>query len=151
MELPTTAHSRFSRMRLAWPHLCLLIVFLLCVTLGRCASQANAEEATAPPPSAAGQIGIASWYGYHHNGRRTANGEIHNSRLLTAAHRGLPFGTVVRVTNLKSGSQVVVRINDRGPYVGDRVIDLSEKAARRLGMLDDGIAPVSIEIVTPPG
>jgi len=107
----------------------------------------TAETSAAPVEATSGQIGIASWYGYRHNGRRTANGEVHDSRLLTAAHRGLPFGTRVKVRNLKRGTQVVVRINDRGPFVDGRIIDLSERAARRLGMLADGIAPVSIEII----
>jgi rare lipoprotein A len=128
MAFPATVRHR------SWPQVFLLMVFLL--SLG--------QGAAADTP---GQTGIASWYGHRHNGRRTANGEIHDSRRLTAAHRGLPFGTVVRVTNLASGAQVVVRINDRGPYVQGRVIDLSELAARRLGLLERGTAPVRIEIV----
>ena len=96
----------------------------------------------------AGQTGIASWYGYQHNGRRTASGEIHNSRLATAAHRSLPFGSVVKVTDLDSGATVVVRVNDRGPYVKGRIIDLSERAARDLGIFGAGLARVSIEPIT---
>ncbi len=94
------------------------------------------------------QTGIASWYGYQHNGRRTASGEMHNSRLATAAHRSLPFGSVVKVTNLDSGATVVVRVNDRGPYVKGRIIDLSERAARELGIFAAGLARVSIEPIT---
>jgi rare lipoprotein A len=92
------------------------------------------------------QTGTASWYGGHkHDGHRTANGEIFNSRALTAAHRSLPFGTVVRVTNLVNGRTVKVRINDRGPYVRSRIIDLSTRAARDLGMLERGVVPVKVE------
>ncbi len=91
----------------------------------------------------------ASWYGvgdgYH--GQRTASGEIFNTYDLTAAHRSLPFGTLVRVTNLQNGRSVVVRINDRGPYVGGRVIDLSYEAARRIGMVSAGEAPVRIQVL----
>lgn len=93
------------------------------------------------------QRGIASWYGNEHNGRPTANGEIYDSRLATAAHLRLPFGSVVRVTNRKTGASVVVRINDRGPYVKGRIIDLSESAARDLGVLTEGLAPVSISLL----
>ena len=151
MTFLTMVRCRSRRLPLVLPRLGLLAAFLLCVCLGQCAGRALAaepgERAGAPAQAASGQTGIASWYGDRHDGRRTANGEIHRSRLLTAAHRGLPFGTLVKVTNLRSGSQVVVRINDRGPYVRGRLIDLSEGAARNLGMLADGFVPVSIEVV----
>jgi rare lipoprotein A len=88
------------------------------------------------------QAGVASWYGPGFNGRTTANGERFNTHALTAAHRTLPFGTKVRVTNKSNGRSVVVRINDRGPYVGGRVIDLSNASARALGM--SGLAKVSL-------
>jgi rare lipoprotein A len=88
------------------------------------------------------QAGIASWYGPGFHGRTTANGERFNTHALTAAHRTLPFGTKVRVTNRNNGRSVVVRINDRGPYVGGRVIDLSNASARALGM--SGVAKVSL-------
>ena len=135
MANPTTAR----------PCLCLLAAILLCFGPGPV--WASDKAAPAHLRATPRQTGFASWYGDRHNGRQTANGEIHDSRSLTAAHRGLPFGTMVKVTNLKSGSEVMVRINDRGPYVFGRVIDLSEGAARRLGMLTDGVAPVSIEVV----
>lgn len=93
------------------------------------------------------QFGIASWYGQWHHGRRTASGEPFDMFRLTAAHRSLPLGTMVRVTNLDNGRSVDVTINDRGPYVGDRVIDLSRQAARALGMEKAGIAPVMIEVL----
>jgi rare lipoprotein A len=91
--------------------------------------------------------GIASWYGYDGSSSSTASGERYNPEGLTAAHRSLPLGTKVRVTNTSNGRSVVVRINDRGPYVGGRIIDLSAAAARLLGMMGSGIAPVHIEIL----
>lgn len=94
--------------------------------------------------------GMASWYGREHAGSRTANGEIFKPRRLTAAHRTLPFDTVVRVTNLKNHRHVVVRINDRGPYVQGRIIDLSQRAAKKLDMLDDGIVPARVEVLKYP-
>ncbi|TAF03916.1 MAG: septal ring lytic transglycosylase RlpA family protein [Nostocales cyanobacterium] len=91
--------------------------------------------------------GIASWYGYDWAGRKTANGERFNPEAMTAAHRSLPMGTKVRVTNTRNGRSVVVRINDRGPYIGGRIIDLSAGAARILGMMGSGIAPVRIDVL----
>ncbi|AFZ42407.1 rare lipoprotein A [Halothece sp. PCC 7418] len=91
--------------------------------------------------------GRASWYGSRFHGRRTASGERFNAWAYTAAHRSLPFGTKVRVTNLRNNRAVVVRINDRGPYSGGRVIDLSKAAAQAIGMLRSGTAPVRIEVV----
>ena len=91
--------------------------------------------------------GKASWYGPGFHGRRTANGEVFNSNELTAAHRSLPFGTKVRVTNMNNGRSVVVRINDRGPFAGGRIIDLSAGAARSINMINSGVAPVRIEVL----
>ena len=91
--------------------------------------------------------GLASFYGYDFAGRLTANGERYNPMGMTAASRTLPFGTIVRVTNRNTGRSVVVRINDRGPFVGGRVIDLSQGAAGVIGMLGSGVAPVDIAIV----
>lgn len=91
--------------------------------------------------------GIASWYGPGFNGRKTASGEIFNTSQMTAAHKTLPFGTSVRVTNLQNGRSVVVRINDRGPYHGSRVIDLSHAAAVKIAMIQDGTAQVKIEVL----
>jgi rare lipoprotein A len=92
-------------------------------------------------------VGEASWYGKPFHGRRAANGEIYNMNKLTAAHKTLPFETMVRVTNLWNGKHVVVRITDRGPFVKGRVIDLSYKAAQKLNMVDDGVVPVGIQIL----
>lgn len=91
--------------------------------------------------------GIASWYGVPFNGHRTSNGEIYDMHQLTAAHRTLPFNAVVRVTNLTNGKQTEVRINDRGPFVANRVIDLSMSAAQAIGMVGPGTAHVRLEIV----
>lgn len=95
--------------------------------------------------SAFEQIGIASWYGGKFHGRLTANGEVFDTNELTAAHKELPFGTTVVVTNIANGKTVTVRINDRGPFVGDRVIDLSYAAAQALDMVRSGTANVLIE------
>ena len=89
--------------------------------------------------------GKASYYGSRHHGRRTASGERFDQHALTAAHRTLPFGTWVKVTNLNNDRTVVVRVNDRGPHVRGRIIDLSREAAERLGMLRAGVAPVRVE------
>ena len=99
-----------------------------------------------PLPSAAGYVeeGLASWYGPGFHGRRTASGEIYNMYAFTAAHRLLPLGTYVLVTNLENGRRVVVRINDRGPFVPGRIIDLSYAAARALGMVEKGVARVRV-------
>jgi rare lipoprotein A len=99
--------------------------------------------------SQAGQVGWASWYGTHHQGRKTASGERFSRGQLTAAHRSLPFGTKVQVTNLQTGQRVVVRINDRGPRGGGkhRIIDLSEAAAQRVGVLARGSARVQVVVV----
>jgi rare lipoprotein A len=91
--------------------------------------------------------GIASWYGRDFNGWLTASGETYNMEALTGAHRTLPLGTVVRVTNVENGKQVRVRINDRGPYVNGRIIDLSHAAAEKLGMTELGISAVSLEVI----
>ena len=91
--------------------------------------------------------GIACWYGDPYHGRRTASGERFNKGKLTAAHRTLPFGTIAVVRNLRNGKTVKVRINDRGPFIGGRIIDLSQKAARKLGMIDEGLVPCRIEVV----
>jgi len=89
--------------------------------------------------------GQASWYGARHHGRKTASGERFDQNALTAAHRELPFGTRVRVTNLNNDKHVIVRINDRGPHTRNRLIDLSQQAAKQLDMLRAGVAPVRVE------
>lgn len=108
------------------------------------------------PPSAVERLkeiqrGVASWYGQRFHGRKTASGEVYDMEALTAAHPTLPFGTVVRVESLVNGKTVDVRINDRGPYIRQRIIDLSRGAARALGLIDAGTGtkPVALSIVNP--
>ena len=91
--------------------------------------------------------GVASWYGPGFHGRTTANGEQYNMNDMTAAHKSLAFGTRVKVTNQTNGKSVVVRINDRGPYVGSRIIDLSKSAAQAIDMIGPGTAAVTVEIL----
>jgi rare lipoprotein A len=97
------------------------------------------------------QRGLASWYGTKFHGRRTSSGEPYDMFAMTAAHRQLPLPSYVEVTNLDNGKRVVVRVNDRGPFVGGRVIDLSYAAAHRIGMVEKGVAPVYIRVVSPAG
>ncbi|MCP2731943.1 septal ring lytic transglycosylase RlpA family protein [Limnofasciculus baicalensis] len=120
--------------------------------------QAVTGKPQTPPVTqvAVGQIrtqisGIASWYGPGFHGNRSASGERYNQNALTAAHRSLPFGTKVQVTNLNNGRSVVVKINDRGPYIRGRVIDVSAAAARALGMMQSGVAPVRIDVLANTG
>ncbi|MNP62949.1 RlpA-like protein precursor [compost metagenome] len=91
------------------------------------------------------ETGKASYYGKRHAGKRTASGERYDPGALTAAHRSLPFGTRVRVTNLDNDRSVVVRINDRGPFVRGRIIDISRRAADAIGMVRSGVAPVRVQ------
>lgn len=97
--------------------------------------------------SAALRSGRASYYADKFHGRRTASGEVFLQTAMTAAHRDLPMGTMLRVTHESSGRSVIVRVNDRGPFAGNRVIDLSKAAARELGMLNAGIADVTLELL----
>src|SRR6266705_3877095 len=119
-----------------------LVVYLL----AGCAPMRTTPPA--PPPVIDGvQLGVASWYGPGFHGNRTANGEIYDQYELTAAHRTLPLGTRVMVTNLSNGRAVEVRINDRGPFVDGRAIDLSYAAARTIGLVGPGTGRVRIEVL----
>ncbi len=93
------------------------------------------------------QRGIASWYGPNFHGKKTSNGEIYNMYAFTAAHKTLPMNTIVKVTNLRNHKSVIVRINDRGPFVADRIIDLSYAAGKKIGLNVSGTAPVKLEVV----
>ncbi len=115
------------------------------VALG-CGGRVARAPMPAPAPRAHAEVGVASWYGVPHHGKQTASGETYDMNSLTAAHRTLPFGTRVRVVNLKNSRSVEVRINDRGPFVAGRIIDLSRAAARSLGM--PGTAKVRLEILS---
>lgn len=93
------------------------------------------------------QVGLASWYGPKYQGRKTANGETFDMNKVSAAHKKLPLGSVVKVTNLKNGKTLIVRINDRGPYIRGRIIDLSRAAAEKLDMMKDGVVKVRVELI----
>ena len=122
-----------------------IVSLLLLLLLAGCAGRP--APTTVPVKKGDTEKGIASWYGKKYHGRLTANGERYDMHKLTAAHRTLPFGTVVEVTNLENGRKVRVRINDRGPFVKGRIIDLSYKAAGELAMVHSGVARVRIEVV----
>lgn len=112
-----------------------------------------APQPPKPVPTQPGKLieeGLASWYGVPYHGRRAANGEVYDMYKLTAAHRTLPFNTVVRVVNTKNGRKVEVRITDRGPFVEGRIIDLSLAAARDIDMVAAGVARVRLELVSAP-
>ena len=106
---------------------------------------------SSPQKGRSGLEGVASWYGPGFHGKRTANGEIYNMYSMTAAHKTLPFDTIVRVNNLDNGRSIVVRINDRGPFVNGRIIDLSRSAAEKLGMVGPGTANVKLEVLSEGG
>ncbi len=121
--------------------------------------QAEPEQAQAEPEQPAvrpnakpiySEVGYASWYGGPYHNRRAANGEIYNMNALTAAHRTLPLNSVARVTNLKTGESVLVRITDRGPFVPDRIIDLSAAAAKAISVWRPGTAKVRIDVLDTP-
>ncbi len=137
-------------MRRWWP-----IGVIMALTFGGC-SDLWRPPAPFPRPSPAPhagsygavQTGVASWYGPGFHGKRTANGEVYNQYELTAAHPTLPLGTRVMVTNRNTRQAIEVRINDRGPFVGGRVIDLSYAVARSIGIYEPGTAPVRIEVLS---
>ncbi len=112
-------------------------------------SPKRSKMPSAPAPEGYTEEGNASWYGIPFNGRRASNGEIYDMYKLTAAHRTLPFETMVRVTNLNNGKSTTVRITDRGPFVENRIIDLSLAAAREIESVGPGVVPVRVEVLTP--
>ena len=117
-----------------------ILLFFMALLLSFCA-----RREYFPPPKV--QTGLASWYGPKFHGKTTSSAEIYNMHDMTAAHRSLPFGTMVMVTNLTNGKSVIVRINDRGPLIRGRIIDLSYAAARMLGMIGEGVVPVKVEVI----
>lgn len=132
--------------RITWTSLAVVLGLMPILTMDD-AAQAQMGQ----PAAIYTQRGEASWYGPGFHGRKTASGERFNQHGLTAAHRKLPLGTKARVTNLDNGKTVEVKINDRGPYVRGRIIDLSKAAAERLGMKDAGTTPVRLEVTKPAG
>jgi len=136
------------------------LLFLLVVLATGCHRQAGPRpigrfpappppRVAVPPPASGSYVeeGYASWYGEPYHGRRAANGEIYNMYDFTAAHRTLPFDTYLRVTNLENGKRAEVRINDRGPFVENRILDLSLAAARAIDMVGPGVARVRLEVI----
>lgn len=115
-----------------------VVALPLLLVLSACASAPNTQSGSYS------ETGLASWYGKPYHGRPTASGERFNRHDLTAAHRTLPFGTTVEVKHLGNGKSVKVTINDRGPFVKGRIIDLSEAAAKRLNMINEGVARVRV-------
>jgi peptidoglycan lytic transglycosylase len=128
---------------------CLLALLIF---LAGCGHKQQTVRLPPPTPAVLGaaEVGIASWYGHPYHGRRTSNGETYDMDQMTAAHLSLPFGTLVRVTNLDNGRDTEVRINDRGPFVKDRIIDLSRAAARQISMIGPGTARVRVEVIATP-
>ena len=130
----------------------LVLLALGLLVLGGCASDRRAESRSTHRAAGTPLVGLASYYADKFHGRSTASGERFDNGRLTAAHRTLPFGTKVRVTNLENGRSVTVRVNDRGPFVKGRIIDLSLAAARRIYMVRAGVVRVRVEPVSgPPG
>jgi rare lipoprotein A len=111
------------------------------------AACASSKPARGPVASGYSEEGLASWYGEPYHGRPTASGPRYDMNEMTAAHRTLPFGTLVRVTNLDNGKRATVLINDRGPFVAGRIIDLSRAGAEALGSVGPGVVPVRLEVV----
>ncbi len=126
------------------------ILFASIMLAGACAERKEPSRSPASVERQGAEIGWASWYGKAHQGQRTASGERFDMHALTAAHRTLPFGTIVRVTDVGSARSVDVRINDRGPSRRDRIIDLSYEAAKRLGVIAQGTARVKITVIDRP-
>jgi len=134
------------------------LVALAALALGLPGGKALADKQSTSPDAAdsapavargvfTAQEGVVSWYGAQFHDRKTASGERFDSGAFTMAHPRLPFGTMVRVTNLRNGRSVVVRVNDRGPFVGKRIADLSQAAASEIGMMRKGVARARIEVL----
>jgi rare lipoprotein A len=123
------------------------LMIAMMIALTGCAKKAKIAK---PPKIGATETGVASWYGHPYHGRRAANGEIYDMEKLTAAHRTYPFDTWVRVRNLSNDRTVDVRIQDRGPFIGGRIIDLSHAAAREIELIGPGITKVKLTVIAPP-
>lgn len=134
-------HS-ISSAALSWPLVVLLITPVVQAPL--------AARPSNPPKPIKVWSGVASWYGGEFDGRTTASGEVYDMFAATAAHPWLPFGSLLRVTNLRTGQSQVVRINDRGPFIDNRELDVSFIAASRLGLIESGVARLRIELLKEP-
>lgn len=131
----------------------MLVALLACLSVAACGRRQTTSVKLPPPINPRvgwTEVGIASWYGPPFHGRPGSNGEIYDMNKLTAAHKQLPFETWLRVRNLSNGKTTQVRITDRGPFVGKRIIDLSKAAAAEIGMLDSGTARVRLTLIRPP-
>jgi peptidoglycan lytic transglycosylase len=128
--------------------LCAIAMLLASVCTIPALASSHHKPHISPHRPVAVQIGKASWYGQWHAGRLTANGERFNPQAMTCAHRTLPLGSVVKVTNVATGKEVALQVNDRGPYVKGRILDLSEAAARELGVEDQGVMVVRLEPIS---
>ncbi|MDP8990569.1 MAG: septal ring lytic transglycosylase RlpA family protein [Acidobacteriota bacterium] len=137
-------HAGFTPLVLSLPLIALTFV------AGCSHRPAHVNTPLAPARIGTTETGVASWYGFPYHGRRAASGEVYDMQQFTAAHRTLPFQTWVEVTNLSNGKQVDVRINDRGPFVKGRIVDLSQAAARDIDMLRAGTARVRLKVIPPP-
>jgi rare lipoprotein A len=128
------------------------VVAAVVVALASLAGCSRAVMTAPPIPPATGmeEVGMASWYGAPHHGRRTASGEVYDMHQLTAAHKTLPFGTRVLVINRDTSESAEVRVNDRGPFVAGRILDVSYAAARLLGAVGPGVIPVTVRILSLP-
>ena len=127
----------------------LMVALAALAVLAGC-SRAVLTTPSVPPVTSMEEVGMASWYGAPHHGRRTASGEVFDMHQLTAAHKTLPFGTRLLVTNRDTSQSVEVRVNDRGPFVGGRILDVSYAAARLLGAVGPGLIPVRVRVLSLP-
>lgn len=125
------------------PSLSLFAILLCCLLVSGCSLIGRPQKESGTTDT----VGLASYYHEKFQGRRTASGEPLDQQALTAAHRSYPFGTLVRVENLKNGKTVDVRINDRGPFIQNRIIDLTRRAAKNIGMLQQGVAKVRLSVL----
>ena len=134
-------------------YICLLLVLSTFFWFRGCGSVTPDEYFAQVTPDGRSPLkitGLASWYGPKFHGQTTASGDIYDMHQFTAAHKELPFGTFVRVINTRNNKGVIVRINDRGPFIKGRVVDLSFRAAKAIGMITDGVVPVVVEVVKYP-
>ena len=123
-------------------------LFALALAISACGGAGKPASAAKPSAAISSTEGFASWYGPGFAGRKTANGEVFDPEALTMAHRTLPFGTRVRVTNLDNGKSVIVRVNDRGPTTAGRIADLSQAAAEQIDMVRSGVVEAKLEVLS---